>query len=118
METWIGTTSSLPKISDITSTKMIKDLIDIIEKVKDKITDDGNMLWTGYNSAKELRDELESYTQELQEGNKTCLEKLQTLFLPTATLQEHSISNRWADEYIVLSENFDKLYATMKNDTY
>jgi hypothetical protein len=99
----------------ISATKMIKDLIDIIEKVKEKITDAGNMVWTDYNNAKELRDELEFYIRELQAGNNTCLEKLHVLFLPTGTLQEHSISNGWADEYIVLSENFDKVSATMKN---
>ena len=99
----------------ISAIKMIKDLIDIIEKVKEKITDAGNMVWTDYNNAKELRDELESYIQELQTGNNTCLEKLRVLFLPTGTLQEHSISNGWADVYIVLSENFDKVSATMKN---
>src|SRR6266487_3254055 len=95
----------------IHANRMTKDLIDIIEKVKRRITDNSDMVWTSYDNAKELRNELETYIEELQTGDLSCLEKLKTLFLPTATLQEHSISNGWTDEYMRLSENFDRLYA-------
>jgi hypothetical protein len=94
---------------------MTKELIIIIQKVKDKITDDSDVVWTGYDSAKQLRDELETYLENLAMGDTTCIEKLHTHFLPTGTFQEHSISNGWADEYLSLSENFDSIYATMKN---
>ena len=90
---------------------MNQNLIDIITKVKLNISDDSDMAWTQYNTAKELRDELEIYTQELRNGDMRSLEKIKLLFLPTATFQEHAISNGWADEYVALAEKFDNLYS-------
>jgi hypothetical protein len=90
---------------------MKQELIEIINKVKDKISEDSNMVWTHYDTPKELRDELESYTQGLRNGDMSSLEKIKVLFLPTATLQEHSISNGWPDEYLALAEKFDNLYS-------
>jgi hypothetical protein len=94
---------------------MTQELIDVIKKVKERITDNSDMVWTSYDSAKELRNELERYIEELQTGDIRCIEKLQMFFLPTASLQEHSISNGWTDEYMRLSENFDRLYVAKKN---
>ena len=90
---------------------MNQELIDIVNRVKDKISDDCDMVWTHYDTAKELRDKLELYTQELRSGDMSSLEKIKLLFLPTAALQEHSISNGWPDEYLALAEKFDNLYS-------
>lgn len=90
---------------------MNQELIDIINKVKDKISDDSDMVWTHYDTAKELRDELEFYMHEVRNGDMSSLEKIKLLFLPTATFQEHSISNGWPDEYLALAEKFDNLYS-------
>ena len=89
---------------------MSQELIDIINNVIDRISDDSDMVRTRYDTAKQLRDELESYKQQLQERNISSLDKLKLLFLPTATLQEHSISNGWTDEYLRLAAKFDNLY--------
>jgi|KBSSwiS6_1023812.scaffolds.fasta_scaffold20545_2 hypothetical protein len=94
---------------------MNQELIDIINKVKAKISDNSDMVWTHYGNAKQLTDELRLYTQELQNGNMSSLEKIKLLFLPTGTLQEHSISNGWRDEYLKLAEKFDNLYSTVTN---
>ncbi|HEV8505903.1 MAG TPA: hypothetical protein VGQ53_10900 [Chitinophagaceae bacterium] len=94
---------------------MIEELIEIIKKLKGKITDDSDMVWTGYETSKQLRDELEAYILELQAGNATSMEKIKTLLLPTGALQEHSISNRWGDEFLDLSEKFDHLYMRIKH---
>ncbi len=94
---------------------MIEELIEIIKNLKGKITDDSDMGWTGYQDSKQLRDDLETYILELQAGNATSIEKIKTLLLPTGTLQEHSISNGWGDEFLDLSERFDQLYMTIKH---
>lgn len=70
---------------------IIKDAINIIKHVKNKITDASDMVWTRYDTAKQLRDELELYIQHLQNGDLSPLEQMKFLFLPTATLQKHSI---------------------------
>jgi len=89
-------------------------LIEIINKVKEKITDDSNMVWTHYDNAKQLRDELDATVEKLKLGDKSALEELNNLFLPTAALQEHSISNGWPDDYLNLAEKFDNLYSMIK----
>ena len=94
---------------------MRQDLIKIIEEVKERITDNSDIVWTGYDSAKKLRTELEIYIEQLKSGDLTSLSELHKHFLPTCTFQEHSISNGWADEYIRLSEKFDTFYETLKN---
>ena len=90
---------------------MTSELIDLIKQVQSKIADDSNMTWTHYDKPEQLKNELDQYIKELQAGDFRPLEELKLLFLPTATLQEHSISNGWADEYMELSEKFDKLNA-------
>jgi hypothetical protein len=95
---------------------MTKELTDLIGQVKNKITDDSDMVWTNYDNAKQLRDELETYILELQSGDMGSIEKLKKFFLPTAPLQEHSISNGWGNEYLELSKKFDGLYAIRRTN--
>jgi hypothetical protein len=90
---------------------MNQELFDIVNKVIDKISDDSDMTWTRYDTAKQLRDELELHMQKLQIGDMSSLEKIKLMFLPTATLQEHSISNGWPDEYLALAEKFENVYS-------
>jgi len=94
---------------------MIENLIYIIKQVKEKFTDSSDMLWTSYETAKEVRDELDVYMEQLSKGNKICLENLNMHFLPTSTFQEHSLQNDWTKEYMKLSERFDSIYAELKN---
>lgn len=94
---------------------MINDLIDIISKIKEKITDNSDMVWTHYKNAEQLRIELDRYIDDLKKGDLQSMEKLNYLFLPTASLQEHSISNGWAEEYLKLANEFDRIYKLIKN---
>ena len=94
---------------------MNQELIDIIKRVKEKISDDSDMVWTTYEDAGQLRTKLEACIEKLKVGDNTCLEQMRLLFLPTANLQEHSIVNGWPDEYLALAEKFDHLYSTIKN---
>ena len=94
---------------------MLEELISILEKTKLKISDDSDMVWTGYNGAKELRAEIDLYINQIKGGDLNGLEELSKYFLPTSTFQEHSISNGWADEYLRLAEGFDKIYYSLKD---
>ena len=91
------------------------ELIDIIKKEKEKVTDDSDMVWIHYDNVKQLRDELDATVHNLKFGDTCSLEELKMLFLPTATLQEHAICNGWSDEYLTLSAKFDNLYSTIKS---
>ena len=94
---------------------MTQNLIDILNNVKEKFTDNSDMIWTSYETAKEVRNELDSCIEQLDNGDKSCLETLNMHFLPTSTFQEHSMQNGWTNEYIKLSEIFDSIYAKIKN---
>jgi hypothetical protein len=102
----------LEEVNEILQKHFIaKEAINIINQVKTKITDESDMAWTHYDTAKQLREELELYIRQFQNGDVSSLEKVKFLFLPTATLQEHSIANGWPDEYLALAEKFDSLYS-------
>lgn len=93
---------------------IFQDLIGIVETVKAKITDESDLLWTSYDIAKELRDELDTYIEQLKQEDKTCLKMLNIHFAPTSTFQEHSLMNGWTKEYMKVSKKFDSIYAKMK----
>jgi len=94
----------------------MQQLINIIEEVKEKITDGSDMLWTTYETPGELRAELEKYAGELKAGNKNCLYQLHILFLPTSDLQEHSLMNGWSEIYLRLADAFDNIYAAFSKN--
>jgi hypothetical protein len=92
------------------------ELINIITLVKLKITDESVMIYTAYQTAEKLRDELDAHILLLHCGKTNGLDDLNLLFSPTASLQEHSLSNNWATEYLQLSEKFDQLFNAMKGN--
>ena len=94
---------------------MTQEIIEILKVIKAKFTDESDLLWTSYETAKELRDELDVYISQLNKGDKSCLDNLNMHFLPTSTFQEHSMQNGWTDEYMKLADKFDNVYAKMKN---
>ncbi|AXY73643.1 hypothetical protein D3H65_06465 [Paraflavitalea soli] len=98
------------------SLSLFQEVASIIVEVKEKITDDSDVVWAGYNSPIELRIEIDDHLALLRGGDYNALENIKVHFLPTCTFQEHSISNGWADEYITLSERFDSLYAKIKRN--
>ena len=93
---------------------MINEIIEIIELIKNKISDSSDLIWTRYKSSKEFRDDLDGYILRLKANDNSCLEELNILFAPTGSFQEHSISNGWADEYLAFAERFEEIYAALK----
>lgn len=92
---------------------MNEELIFILEKIKEKITDDSDIAWTTFTNAAVLRLEIDKHVKLLTEGNMHSIAELNLHFLPTSTFQEHSISNGWGDEYLQLANKFDRIYKTM-----
>ncbi len=86
-------------------------ILEILETITTKITDDSNVVWTRYDNPAQLRAELASYLEQLRTGDTSCLPKLSLNFAPTGTFQDLAISNGWGDEYLALAEAFDKAYA-------
>ena len=94
--------------------KEFEQIIEIIKTVRQKITDNTDVIWAGYDSATELQEEIDRDLEELVNGNLEKLDSFKTHFLPTATFQEVSLSNGWGDELLLLAEEYDKLYEKLK----
>ena len=90
-------------------------LLDILEQVLKRIVDDSDVVWTRFDTPAALRAELASYSEQLEKGHFSCLRQLDLLFAPTGSLQEHSISNGWEEEFIRLSALFDSAYASLRH---
>lgn len=86
----------------------------ILETIKSWTTDETDTVWAGYDSGKEFLVDLNADIEKIQFCDFETLDKLNMEFAPTATYQEISLSNGWADEYIKLAEEFDKLYANIQ----
>jgi hypothetical protein len=98
----------------MTKDDLINDAIDILLTIKEKITDTSDLVWTSYETAGELRDDIEQIMKELKKGNKIT-DEAYSHFLPTSTFQEHAMQNGWTDEYLKLAERFDKIYEELKD---
>lgn len=86
------------------------ELISAFERIINLLDQSEDTIWANYTveEAKEiLQTELENYknTQKLSDSGK---HQINFLFLPTSALQEISMDNGWGDEYIKLSNIFDK----------
>lgn len=87
----------------------INEIINILLAVKEKITDDSDLMWTHYETALELRKEIEDCILQLKENDKNILSNIKIYFAPTGTFQEHSIQNGWSKEYLQLASKFDSI---------
>jgi hypothetical protein len=92
----------------------MKELIDILLKVKEKISDESDLENTGFESAAELRNEIDKCIEGLKENKPEAINQMNEHFLPTATFQEHSLQNDWSDEYLKMAERFDKIFERLK----
>jgi hypothetical protein len=87
-----------------------KEIIDLLTEIKNKITDDSDVVWTRFNTVDELRKHLDNYILRLNQGDKKVINDINIDFAPTSTFQELSIQNGWSEDYIRLASKFDRLY--------
>ncbi|TDW99005.1 hypothetical protein [Dinghuibacter silviterrae] len=91
----------------------LSSIINILEQVMEKITDDSDIVWTRFNTPKEMRQEIASYLESLKKGDLGCLNNISLLFAPTGAFQEHSISNGWSEAYVQMAVFFDQALAAI-----
>ena len=89
---------------------MNKELIYILEEIKKELTDKSDMLWTSYETAEDLRIEIDCFIVRIQENDKKVLQDMYVHFLPTSTFQEHALQNNWSEKYMYLAQKFDAIY--------
>lgn len=92
----------------------MNDLTEILNRIKEKITNSSDMLWTSYETAEDLRLELDIYIKKIAKVDLSFLNDLNIHFLPASTFQEHSLQNNWIEEYLELSNKFDAIYNKLR----
>ncbi len=93
---------------------MTKDLTEILKEIREKVTDDSDLMWTSFETADELRKEIDKLVLRLNSNDKNVLKDIYVHFLPTYTFQEHSMQNGWSEEYMKFAEQFDRIYKSQK----
>lgn len=93
---------------------MLNDAVEILSRIKAKITDESDLDWTPFETAEELRKEIDKFIVRLKQRDKKAMEDINIYFLPTSTFQEHAMQNGWTEEYRELAERFDKIYEQYK----
>lgn len=74
--------------------------------------EDNDFAWSGWESAEEALQEIDSALATLEEGRPPGV-YLKVLFLPTGPLQELSLSSGWGDEFVALANRFDEAFEGM-----
>jgi len=93
----------------MTRPQAVQATIDILLTIRDKITDDTDVIWTYFETPAECRAVIEQCLTDLVEGDNKAINELDILFMPTGTVQEHSMANGWRKEYLKLANQFDRL---------
>lgn len=91
-----------------------REAINILLLVREKITDNSDLMWTSYETAEELREEIDKCLEGLRRIDNVILDDINYHFSPAATFQEHSLQNGWSDEYQKLAARFDELLKQLK----
>lgn len=87
----------------------------LLRKLRAKIQDETDVLWTQFKDTKSFIEDLESDIEAIENCDRKTLEKIKINFLPTSTYQEISLSNNWGDEFLKMASDFDGLYSRITN---
>lgn len=83
-------------------------LLTILKIVRERTKASHDAPWSS-RSVAEIVEILDHAIEALNHGTAWEKNDLVLLFAPTGALQETSMDNGWADEFIVLSSEFDRL---------
>jgi hypothetical protein len=82
-------------------------LIDILKRCRELAMESQDALYSS-STVLEILAILDRGIVSLECGGQLVGNELKLLFAPTGDLQETSIANGWADEYLLLSAEFDR----------
>ena len=86
----------------------------LLESIRNLITDETDTVWAGYDNGKEFLVDLNADIEKIQFCEFETLDKLNMEFALASTYQEISLSSGWATEYLKLAVQFNKLYDRIK----
>lgn len=83
-------------------------LLEVLRRCSDLVARSEDSVWSCMD-AKDILKRLSDAIQHLERSLPIEIDELRFLFVATGPLQETSISNGWADEFLVLAARFDEL---------
>jgi hypothetical protein len=83
-------------------------LIDVLKRCRELSQASHDSVWSS-TGVPEIVAILDRGIDALERGAEVDRDGLKLLFAPTGALQETSMDNGWADEYLLLSAEFDRL---------
>jgi len=100
-----------------TMKESINEIVKILNSIKtDLLVSDELVLWTSYDNVDDLKKDMTSYINRLEQQDFAILSDIETLFAPTGVLQEVSISGNWGIEFIEMGNDIDSLIKTIKDN--
>ena len=92
----------------------IQEATSLLESMRSYIRDDAVLTWTSYQSAAEVRQELDGCMEGIQKLDHKAIERAATFFIPTGDFQNLALDSGWGDVFLIFAERYDKLYAALK----
>jgi hypothetical protein len=81
----------------------------ILGKIIEKLSlPDCDVVWSHYESQTDAIVDIQDHIDRLKNGDYSRYQDLKLLFAPTGSLQEISLSNDWADEFLELAKQFNR----------
>ena len=84
------------------------DLLSVLKRCRELTSRSDDSDWSCMD-VKDLSKNLDDAIQRLENSMPVEIKFLRFLFVVTGPLQETSLSNGWAEEFLVLAELFDKI---------
>lgn len=86
-----------------------EELIHILNEIKEFLKISKNdFLWSKWKSSQDAIEDLNKIIINIEMEDNSVKKEIETLFAPTGSLQEVSISGGWGREFIELSREFDE----------
>ena len=95
---------------------LLMQLIDVLKRCREHSNASQDAFWAA-RSGPEIVAVLDRGIEAIEHGKEVNRDELRLLFAPTGDLQETSIANGWAEEYLSLSARFDDRIAELKGIT-
>lgn len=95
----------------------VQEMISLLESMRSYIQDDAELMWTSFQSAAEVRQELDECIAGIRKLDHTALERTATFFIPAGDFQNIALDSGWGDVFLIFAERYDKLYSELKELT-
>lgn len=83
-------------------------LLKVLRRSHDLVARSEDSAWSCMD-VKEILDSLRKSIMQLEQSRAIDVNELRFLFVATGPLQETSLSNEWANEFLLLAKRFDEI---------